>query len=214
MLHRNPEIILPETFSLLKKVCADTFFDGFNLVGGTALALQIGHRFSIDLAFFSSFPFDSARMIDHLVQNYDFNLSTVQENTVLGFIGKIKVDFITHAYPNVAPPLLEEEVRLATLLDISAMKLNVIVNSGQRIKDFIDVFYLLTCHSLQDMLDAYSKKYAYSNPIVALKALTYFDDIDLDIDPPKMKDRLPLSEIKQRILEAVADPVRIFSSGL
>lgn len=210
MLHKNPEIILPETFSLLEKICADSFFDNFNLVGGTALALQIGHRFSIDLDFFSSSSFDSARMIDHLVQHYDFNLSSVYENTVLGFIGKVKVDFITHAYPNVDAPLFVEEVRLATTLDISAMKLNAIVNSGQRIKDFIDVFYLLTYHSMQDMLDAYSKKYAHSNPIVALKALTYFDDIDPNLDPPKMKDRLPLPEIKKRILKAVVAPDHIF----
>ena len=74
MLHKNPEIILPETFSLLEKICADPFFDNFNLVGGTALALQIGHRFSIDLDFFSPSSFGSARIIDHLVQNYDFNL--------------------------------------------------------------------------------------------------------------------------------------------
>jgi len=210
MLHKNPDIILPETFVLLKEVCTDSFFDEFNLVGGTALALQIGHRFSIDLDFFSSSSFDSARMIDYLVQNYDFNLSSVYENTVLGFIGKIKVDFITHAYPNVETPLFVEEVRLATTLDISAMKLNAIVNSGQRVKDFIDVFYLLTYHSLQNMLEAYTKKYAHSNPIVALKALTYFDDIDPNLDPPKMKDRLPLSEIKKRILKAVADPGQIF----
>lgn len=210
MLHKNPEIILPETFSLLGKICTDSFFDKFNLVGGTALALQIGHRFSIDLDFFSSSSFDSARMIDHLVQNYDFNLSSVYENTVLGFIGKVKVDFITHAYPNVETPLLIEQVRLATTLDISAMKLNAIVNSGQRIKDFIDVFYLLAYHPLQEMLNTYTKKYTHSNPIVALKALTYFDDIDPNLDPPKMKDRLPLSEIKERILKAVTGPNQVF----
>ncbi len=210
MLHKEPDIILPETFSLLEKICANSFFDSFNLVGGTALALQIGHRLSIDLDFFSSAPFNTAQLIEHLVQNYDFNLSSVYENTVLGFIGQVKVDFITHAYPPIDEPLLEEGVRLATTLDISAMKLNAIVNSGQRLKDFIDVYYLLACHSLKDMLEAYSKKYSHSNPIVALKALTYFDDIDPKVDPPKMKDKIPLPEIKKRILNAVASPDQIF----
>jgi hypothetical protein len=106
--------------------------------------------------------------------------------------------------------LFVDEVRLATTLDISGMKLNAIVNSGQRVKDFIDVYYLLNYHPLQEMLDAYSKKYAHSNPIIALKAITYLDDIDPNLDPPKMKDRLPLSEIKKRILKAVSDPDHIF----
>ncbi len=101
-------------------------------------------------------------------------------------------------------------MRLATTLDISAMKLNAIVNSGQRIKDFIDIFYLLTYHSLNELLEAYSQMYSYSNSIVALKALNYFEDINPDADPPKMKDGLPLSTIKKRIQEAASDPDRIF----
>ncbi|MGA1583347.1 MAG: hypothetical protein ACO4CH_08835 [Saprospiraceae bacterium] len=103
-----------------------------------------------------------------------------------------------------------EDLRLATTLDISAMKLNAIVNSGQRIKDFIDIFYLLTYHSLNELLEAYSQKYSYSNSIVALKALNYFEDINPDADPPKMKDGLPLSTIKKRIQEAASDPDRIY----
>ena len=90
------------------------------------------------------------------------------------------------------------------------MKLNAIVNSGQQLKDFIDVYHLLVYHPLKDMLEAYSKKYAHSNPIIALKALTYFDDIDPNIDPPKMKDKLPISKIKKRILDAVANPNKTF----
>jgi len=111
---------------------------------------------------------------------------------------------------NALPPLIIEDLRLATTLDISAMKLNAIVNSGQRIKDFIDIFYLLTYHSLNELLEAYSQKYSYSNSIVALKALNYFEDINPDADPPKMKDGLPLSTIKKRIREAASDPDRIF----
>jgi hypothetical protein len=111
---------------------------------------------------------------------------------------------------NALPPLIIEDLLLATTLDISAMKLNAIVNSGQRIKDFIDIFYLLTYHSLNELLEAYSQKYSYSNSIVALKALNYFEDINPDADPPKMKDGLPLSTIKKRIQEAASDPDRIF----
>jgi len=210
MLHKSSAIILPETFLLLQKICTDSFFDQFNLVGGTALALQIGHRFSIDLDFFSSSSFETAPTIDYLVQNYDFDLSAVYTNTILGFSHHIKVDFITHAYPNLEPPLLVDNVRLAATIDIAAMKLNAIVNSGQRLKDYIDIYYLLTYHPLRDMLAAYAKKYIHSNPMVALKALTYFDDIDPNLDPPKMKEPLSLSTIRQRILKALSDPGKVF----
>lgn len=211
MLHKESDIILPNTFSLLKEICADSHFDPFILVGGTALAMQIGHRLSVDLDFFSGSSFDSAQMIDHLVQNFDFKLSSVHANTILGFIGTVKVDFITHAYPAVEKPLCIDQVRLATPLDISAMKVNAIMNSGQRIKDFIDLYYLLSHYSLQSILDAYTKKYTHANPMIALKAISYFDDIDPSVDAPNLKESLSFSEIKHRISKAVAEPDHIFT---
>lgn len=206
MLHNDSSIILPQTYSLLKKICLDSFFDNFFLVGGTSLALQIGHRFSIDLDFFSKETFETDLMINHLVKNYDFKLNSIYKNTVLGVIENVKVDFITHAYPLVDNLLIEEGIRMTKLLDIAAMKLNAIVNSGQRLKDFIDIFFLLEYHSLKELLSAYQIKYSYSNPIIALKAVSYFDDIDPNVDPPVMKEKLTIETIKKRILNAIEYP--------
>ena len=95
--------------------------------------------------------------------------------------------------------------------DICAMKLNAIQNSGQRLKDFIDIYFLLEHFSIKQMLEFYAQKYTMLNPIIALRAITYFDDIDPEIDPPKLLNPLPLSKIKKRIIEAVLQSNKVFS---
>ena len=109
----------------------------------------------------------------------------------------------THNYPLVLPPLTEEGISYLSLQDISAMKLNAISNSGRRLKDFIDVYFLLERFSLTEMIDFYTVKYPNFNPIIPLRAVSYFDDIDPNLDPPKLNHKLPLSEIKKRITDSV-----------
>ncbi len=63
------------------------------------------------------------------------------------------------------------------------MKLNAISNSDKRLKDFIDVYFLLEHYSLNEMIEFYTIKYPRFNPLIPLKAVAYFDDIDPAIDP-------------------------------
>ena len=118
MIYKDPDVILPETFELLQQIQQDAFFDRFFLVGGTALALQIDHRLSIDLDFFSIQPFDNQQMESYLSVQYGFSTDYVATNTLKGFVQNVKVDFLTHAYPLVRPLIREEEVSLASLEDI------------------------------------------------------------------------------------------------
>jgi len=90
-----------------------------------------------------------------------------------------------------------------SLEDFAAMKLNAISNSGKQLKDFIDVYYLLEHFSMEEMIGFYATKYPRFNPLIALKSVNYFADIDPAIDPPKLKEKLPLAEIKGRINDAV-----------
>jgi len=103
----------------------------------------------------------------------------------------------------VLPPITEEGITFLSLQDIAAMKLNAISNSGKRLKDYIDVYFLLEHFSLHEMIEFYTVKYPRFNPLIPLKAISYFDDIDPAIDPPKLRANLPLSEIKKRILDSV-----------
>ena len=116
----------------------------------------------------------------------------------MSFINKIKVDFITHNYPFVKPPITEEGITFLSKEDIAAMKLNAISNSGKRLKDFIDIYFLLEHFSMNQMIEFYTIKYPGFNPLIALRAVNFFDDIDPAIDPPKLRGKLTLSSIKKR----------------
>ncbi len=90
------------------------------------------------------------------------------------------------------------------------MKLHAIVQSGERLKDFIDVYYLLEHITMAEMIGYYEEKYTYSNAIIALKALNYLDEIDEEIDPPKMLVPLSIPTIKKRIQTAMVKPYITF----
>ncbi len=210
MLHKDPFIISPETFQLTQQLQSLPELADFYLVGGTSLALQLGHRNSIDIDLFSQSSFDPAALISTLSKSFHLQVDAESVNTLLTHVNSIKVDFITHAYPLVKEPMNEEGITYLSKEDIAAMKLNAIAGSGQRLKDFIDVYFLLEWHSVNEILEFYSIKYPNSNPLIALKAISYFNDIDPEIDPPQMKQPVSLDSIKKRITEAVLHPYKTF----
>lgn len=177
MLHK--ETVSKATLELLNRIMHDSVFEDFILVGGTALSLIIGHRVSIDLDFFSINSFDEKAMVKHLQNNYFFQLDFLSKNTIKGESNAVQLDFISHQYPLIETPLKISSLRIASLGDIAAMKLNAIITNGSRIKDFIDITFLARTLSLNKMLSLYEKKYK-ANRIIALKSLCYFDDINPD----------------------------------
>jgi hypothetical protein len=213
MLHKNPSIIAPETFLLIQELQTLPELQNFYLVGGTALALQLAHRNSIDIDLFTQVDFDTSDLINTLKKHFLFQEASYRKNTIIGFINNIKVDFVTHPYPFVNSPLTEEGISYLSMQDIAAMKLNAIINSGQRLKDFIDIYFLLEHYSIKDILSFFEAKYQGTNPVIALKAVSYFDDIDESIDPPKLLQQLTLKKIKARIEEAVVSGDKTFGKG-
>lgn len=210
MLLKSPKIIPPLTLELLEMLQADARLAEYFLVGGTSLALQIGHRLSIDLDLFSTAPFEVEPLQQHLISTYNFEVDKLDINTLIGSISGIKTDFKTHAYPLVEPLLLADNLRLASITDIAAMKLNAISQSGQRLKDFVDVYFLLEIMPLSIMLDAYEVKYPHSNPAIPLKAIVYFDDINFEADSPIMVKKMTIPDMKKRLINAVQKPYSIF----
>ena len=210
MLYKDPFIIAPETFQLIKELQALPYLDQFYLVGDTALALQLGHRNSIDIDLFTQDAFDDAELLPNLKDKYPLQEIFKKKNTIISLIDNIKTDFIRHNYPFIKPLIEEEGIRFLGLEDISAMKLYAIVQSGKRLKDFIDIYYLLQHISLADMIGYYEEKYTYSNAMIALKAINYLEEIDEEIDSPKMLVPLSIPTIKTRIQTAILRPYRIF----
>ncbi len=91
------------------------------------------------------------------------------------------------------------------------MKFHAIIKSGKQLKDFIDIYFLLEHLTMNQMIGFFTQKYGYMNPMMALKAVNYFDDIDENIDPPKLIEPLPIKKIIQRIQDATLNPSKLFS---
>lgn len=200
------------TLGLLERLSKDEILKDFVLVGGTALALQIGHRISVDLDFFSNQPFEQDKLADYLHRNYQFELDYIAKNTIKGEIDGVQIDCISHQYPWISSFITDENFSLAGAPDIAAMKLNAISGNGTRLKDFIDIAFLSTKMTLNEMLGYYQKKYN-SNPIIPLKAITYFDEIDYN-EPIKMVEGFLFKwkNIEKRLIDMQKEPNHIFQT--
>ena len=210
MIHTDEAVIKPGTLSLLKKLQQDDRLKEHFLVGGTALALHYGHRHSIDLDLFTQERFDENALEIYLQNGHQFNTTVKFAHTLMGFIDEVKVDFITHAYDLVEPLQQIGGMRLASPVDIGAMKLNAISQSGKRQKDFYDMYFLLEHFTLARMLAAYEEKYPRSSPTIAVRALVYFGDIDFAMEPPILLRKVTFQQVIKRLQQAVYNTDKTF----
>ena len=173
------QTIEPVTLELLIDLLAIPEFKNLRLAGGTSLALQIGHRKSIDLDLFGTFETEPDEILGIL---NSIGSLTIIRNIHVFMINGIKVDIINYSYPWLHQANKADDLRLASIEDIAAMKLAAIAGRGTR-KDFIDIHFLLRQFSLQEMLDLYTAKYADGSVFMILKSLIYFDDAENDPEP-------------------------------
>lgn len=192
------QTVAPELMELLKFVMNSEVFDGFFLVGGTALALQIGHRESVDLDFFGNLEIDSDLFRQEISNYGKFNIIKQSKNILITDIGSIKTDFVNYSYPMIEKPVVADGLRLASIQDIAAMKLNAISGRGSR-KDFIDIFFLLKEFSLNEMMNFYLKKYDDGSKFLVIKSLSYFEDAE-EYEMPKMFKDFDWEHCKKQIL--------------
>jgi hypothetical protein len=200
------------TLELLNRLMDDEVLKDFVLVGGTALSLQLGHRISVDIDLFSSISFNEIELADYLRSKYHFELDFISKNTLKGEINGVQLDCIAHQYPWINSLNKEKNIRFASFDDIAAMKLNAIAGNGTRIKDFIDIAFMSGKISFNKMLEGYEIKYN-SNPIIPIKAITYFDEINFD-EPIRMAHGLKLNwgKIEKRLKNMQDFPQRIFQA--
>ena len=191
----------PELLELLKKLMKDDFFKNFNLVGGTSLALQLGHRNSVDLDLFGNQNIDKDIFEIKLKELGKVEVKQSTKNIFISSINHIKVDFVNYNYPLLKEAKTIENIRLASLEDIAAMKLNAIMGRGSR-KDFIDLYFLLNEFSMKEILNFYNQKYTDGSQFLVLKSLVYFDDADVQPQPKMFKD-FDWENCKKTILEQV-----------
>lgn len=162
------------------------------LAGGSALALQIGHRRSEDFDFFSPQEFSPIELSKALSRVGKFQTTFAKGITLLGTFNEVKFSYFQYNYPLLDTAITYKDVVLAQQKDIAAMKLAAIMDRGKK-RDFVDLF-VLTQHELSfdDMLELYDRKYhALENNLFSLiRAINYFDEADTTEMPNML---IPLS---------------------
>ncbi|KFF00234.1 hypothetical protein IX39_06135 [Chryseobacterium formosense] len=192
------QTVSTELLELLKSIMSSAFFSDYILVGGTALALQFGHRNSVDLDFFANKEIDEDKILEELKKLGKVQKISGSRSVLICSINGIKVDFVNHRYPFLDRSIVVDSVRMASPKDISAMKLNAIEGRGTK-KDFIDLYFLLEKFSLNEMIAFYNEKYIDHTDFMMLKSLTYF--VDADIFPqPEMFSTFDWDECKAKII--------------
>ncbi len=195
MLHTSA--VNTTLFRILKSLMNIPELNDLLLVGGTSLALQLGHRKSIDINLFGKieFNYDNLGFVLNEIGNVQV-LSRSRHINILN-IDDVKVDFVNYRYPWIDNAIYYENFRLASLKDIAAMKLNAITGRGSK-KDFIDLYFLLDIFGLEEMFDFYTEKYDDGNIFLVEKSLFYFKDAENN-KMPEMIMEVSWEQVKDRI---------------
>ena len=202
MLHLRT--VTPELLELLRGLQQIPALAGYGLAGGTSLALQLGHRVSVDIELFGEVPFEDEEVVPYLAQIGPFTLIKRSENIFVAVVQGIKVDLVRYAYPRLAPFVVEDGVRMFGLADIAAMKLGAIAGRGSR-KDFIDLHVLMEHFSKEQLWEVYRAKFPDSSEFLLRKSLTYFTDAEREA-MPEMHIPLIWEEVKRRVVEVAFTP--------
>lgn len=193
------ETVDSHTLELLNKIMAEPLFSSLRLVGGTALALQKGHRKSVDLDLFGECLLEEDVLTEAVSPMGSITWLNKLKKIKSLLINGIKVDFVNYSYSWLSLPVMEGNIRLAHLRDIAPMKLAAITGRGAK-KDFTDLYFLLKDFSLNEMIELYEKKYPDGSAFLVLKSLIYFDDAEGD-EMPQMLQSVSWEAIKQKIVD-------------
>lgn len=180
--------------------------DRFYLAGGTGLALQLGHRDSVDFDFFTKQSLDTFNLYKGLLQVFgQENVSkTLEEKDTLNVIlnGNIKLSFFSYPYPLLEPLIQEDFLNIANIIDVGCMKLSAIVNRAQE-KDYIDLYFILKQISLVTLLSKAKEKMPDLDYNLILKSLIYFDDILKENVMFKHNQEISFDTVKEFLEEEV-----------
>ncbi len=183
-----------------------SFKKDFYLAGGTALALQIGHRDSVDFDFFSQKEFNTAELFEEIRKvflGHDLVKIQDEKNTLSVIIGQnIKISFFSYDYKLIEPLVDDKHFRLASIIDIGCMKLSAIVSRATN-KDYVDLYYILKQVSLEKLLKSAEEKMPELDYNLILKSLVYFDDIKEEALIFKHNKQVDLKTVKDFFVQEI-----------
>ena len=201
----------PNSFGLLNEVMGSKPLQdaGFSLAGGTALALQLGHRMSTDLDLFSPKPFDPRQMQDVMrgIFSNRIEFQSINELGFRGFVDGVKFDMIHYPFPPKQPVVEADGIRMLSVETISAMKVHAVANRGLR-RDFTDLAEILQRIPLKDVLVQYHQQFTPSPTAFrhTMQAMTYFGDAERTPQKIAMLNDRSWDSVKKIIQTRVSNP--------
>jgi hypothetical protein len=196
--------VIPATTETTLHALRDAhLLDRFYLAGGTALALQFGHRLSLDLDFFSEDLFYEETLLQRVQMLDGFALVARAPHTLHATIGETKVSFLGYTYPMLFSTHAFMDVAVADPHDIACMKVSAIASRGTK-RDFVDLYLCAERFGLREILVLFDRKFAQGNysKIHILKSLTFFADAEKD-PMPHMLVALDWDTVKRFFLREV-----------
>lgn len=186
----------PNTLRGIKLIGNEKWLNFAYLAGGTALALRLGHRKSLDLDFFTPEKFDEQIILNKLQETGQYKVRQTAWQTVKGRLFEISFSLFYYKYPIQDQTDDFLGINIASLKDIAAMKINAIEGRGSK-RDFIDLYFLSQNFSLEEMLEFYDLKYdcLKEHKYSILKSLNYFEDAESE-NPPQMIKEIDWNKIK------------------
>ncbi len=183
------ETLAPNTKALFAKLAKICLPENFYLSGGTALALHLGHRESVDLDFFSEEEFQPESVQKLLEKDISLSDIAVETGTLNCYADDVKLQLLHYPYKLLETPNELEGVKISSVKDIACTKMLTISARGSK-KDFIDLYFILELMSLPEMFGLLKEKYNEQdyNIMHILKSLVYFDDADEQPSPRMHKD--------------------------
>ncbi|GAB4529260.1 MAG: nucleotidyl transferase AbiEii/AbiGii toxin family protein [Anaerolineae bacterium] len=184
---------------LLKQLGQGSLAKSFYLAGGSAAALHLGHRVSIDLDFFTPRDdYEAEPLTQQLRAIGHLNIQQQGRGTLIGLLKGVRISFFSYPYPLLAETAELDRIAIAHLLDIALMKLIAISQRGTK-RDFIDLYFICQHgYRLDDLLRRVPEKYqtvSYSSYHL-LRALAYFADADAD-ETPQMLVSFDWNDVKK-----------------
>jgi hypothetical protein len=201
----HSEVITRRAYRLLEAIGRQSSLKTFYLAGGTALALQLGHRKSVDLDFFTAKIFSVPTLLKNLHLLGKYTIVLQESGTLIVRIDGVKVGFFIYQYPVLFPFLIYQGMALADRREIACMKLDAIAGRGSK-KDFVDLYFLLHKYTLSQLLQLFSKKYTSVNfnLMHMLKSLVYFNDAEGE-PMPAMLMPVNWKKVKELIVKTVRE---------
>lgn len=197
------KILTQKTKELLKGLVPQNLPKGTYLGGGTAVALHLGHRRSVDLDFFTPTEFVETQWEQRFTKELGFKLAQRDWQTLIGTIAGVKISLFGYKHKLIRKPGMFYSTQVASLPDLAAMKIETVVGRGTK-RDFIDVYFLAQKYGLRKIFEFYQEKYGNleERELMIKKGLIFFEEADKE-EMPRMLIKIDWNEVKRWILREV-----------